>query len=150
MRKSRMEAIATGSFLGFLLTYLTSLIPSVNVDTGLAPVFEKVKAPIENVCKSYNFPNQYEVIFEELKGDEIGVCERKLFNWQIKIDPRIWRHLKEHERLALMVHEVAHCALELDHVPENNHILSAIFPDNLTESKVNFEFSSILMECMTK
>lgn len=147
MRHPKMIAALIGSCIGISLTFLASLIPSVNIDQGLSQEFNIVKDRIESSSCSYDFPAQYEVIFEDLQGDEIGVCERKLFNWQIKIDPRIWSHLKSHERLALMIHEVSHCALKREHVEIKHHLLNAAFPLNLTEDEVNIQFENIIMEC---
>lgn len=53
----------------------------------------------------------------------VGICMPSINGYTINIDPDYWAKIDKDERAALMYHELSHCVIYRDHVPDKGNYM---------------------------
>lgn len=115
--------------LNLILTSMVALsfVPYTSVDSKLSPYYERAMGIIESNCKpgEYNRPRQISVrIANDLHQEEsIGQCLNLSLKYIIEVKNSYWEYATEDQRYSLIFHEVAHCALDVDHNADPTHYM---------------------------
>lgn len=146
-KKNNILNILISPFIGVALAFLIFRIPYVYIEPEIAPKFKYIESLIKQNCNSYNFPSQYSIKFGNLYDDIVGLCEKRVFKWNIKIDPKAWSTFSEAQKTALIFHEVLHCALDLEHNDKKIGIMNSFIPGDITFEEIYIELNNIIREC---
>lgn len=120
-----------------LLVYLiTSNLPYKA--TTIDPVFVNYYTEFETIVKQYCTEDQYfhpncKIEFHEFVKNEIGMCLGKPNKYTIWIKKKYWDEGSDNEKFSLLIHELSHCELDLDHDPDPNNYM--YFDDRIVNSK---------------
>lgn len=96
--------------------------------------------------------NSINVVFDDLDADALGRCTKTpLGPKTIRIDRRFWKTAYNNQRLAVVFHELGHCALGREHVdavddqhrPVSLMFPSAAFPGDFFQEKSDEYFDEL-------
>lgn len=115
-----------------IISLLFANKPAVIIDEQLKPYHDEYFRLIKNNCPSLQFfyPPRIEIGFGYLKKGTIGLCEANSVKFKITVDTTFWEEKeylmdKESDRYQLIMHELTHCLLRLDHIDAGAHFMSS-------------------------
>lgn len=108
-------------------TLVISLIPVTGMNKEISPYYNFALDIIKANCKDneYNHPDHIKIDFARklYQKEAIGECLNLGFRYEITLRKDYWERATEDERLILVMHEVAHCALgKLHSEDEKNYM----------------------------
>jgi hypothetical protein len=137
----QMLRVVNNALLFYLIIYLFAPLSISN--EVLKPYKNAALDIIKQHCikgQYFDPPKQF-LYFTNLPDNEIGECDipRSYAYYIIKIDSSYWNRATEEQRYEVMVHEMTHCTLFLQHSDDkNNYMYYSIV--GLTTLEVNKQF----------
>lgn len=116
--------------------YIFSLLwdnkPAIIIDEQLKPYQTEYFNLIKYNCPTLEFfyPSRVEIKFGDLPEGVIGLCEANSVKFKVTIDEEFWNRKevlvdKESDRYQLVMHELTHCMLRLDHIDIGTHFMAS-------------------------
>lgn len=124
-------------YVGLLIAKILILVGSLSLAGTVEPEFKpyvrEIKRDIKSFCNKDEFQHRnFKILFSNLSGDEIGLCQRNRKGFLITIDYRAWQHLTETTKYQLLAHEMSHCMLHLDHSKDDENYMNPYLRKNLS------------------
>lgn len=144
MRKTTLFLIV---MLVLNIGYLTwDICRTPFIDYRLTPYYQEVMGIFVTYCDWDKLHKRRPIIkFGKLKNDDVGMCIKKPYGYEIVIEPDYWFSTDEDSRYALIAHELMHCVMGAKHVQTVGHFMYA-YTSITTKQKVNSEMLVMLNE----
>lgn len=96
-------------------------------DAELNEYYEKGMSMVKRYCRDnqYYRPAVISIRFENLKPDVLATCYLRLNGYTILFNKRNWYALSELDRTQLVMHELAHCIFNEDHIDDKQHFMNS-------------------------
>ena len=139
-----MRVYILGTILIALLAY--SFKP-IHREPTLEPYVEEFQS-LATCTNKYSLSTEY----ANLDDGDIGMCSTNdLFKKAlIQIDKRNWLTLNEDEKYSLMMHELAHCLLNAEHIPNSLHFMYSGWNPTLSRDITTFQLKRIIKDFCEK
>ncbi len=112
-------------YLYFIFSLCFIFLPIKYVHPELRYYYQYFKYKVEEQCVEMKEPPKVFIYFSDLKDYNIGFCHESYFGtyYRITIDRNYWTEADFQSRMNLMMHELAHCVLNKDHVDDKTNYM---------------------------
>lgn len=119
----RIASVTTFVLAGFVY------FPIKRIDPALKGYYDYYQELKNEVCPSLKLYKPAKIIidFGMKSGPYIGICYRSNIGFHITVDRQWWDHEDEQDRFQLMMHELSHCMLGLDHIEDPSNYMYPSF-----------------------
>ena len=136
--------------LAFLLSILvlTTNFKLEKIDQKLKLYYDHYMSLINSNCPKLNKnqPKQIFIYFSDHKDSIIGLCSKNNYRFIVTIDNKYWSKADEAQKYQLVMHELSHCVLGIDH---SSDIGNYMFPV-LEDLSMNIVYEQVVQDIKNK
>lgn len=97
---------------------------NTEIDPILKPYYNEYMDLVNEYCVVEQYNNvKFKLVFGDLTGDQIGVCETFPNSFKITIDRDAWNSYSPDSRFQLEIHELLHCTMGIQHSNDPTSIM---------------------------